>query len=68
MAIGSLHIYMNFTEQKVLIVKLLVSKCKTLKKKKKKLQMLNKSCSNTNFNTSCIYKNIRQLNVYYIRI
>ena len=36
MAIGSLHIYMNFTEQKVLIVKLLVSKCKTLKKKKKK--------------------------------
>ena len=66
MAIGSLHIYMNFTEQKVLIVKLLVSKCKTLKKNK--LQMLNKSCSNTNFNTSCIYKNIRQLNVYYIRI
>jgi hypothetical protein len=33
MAIGSLHIYMNFTEKKVLIVKLLVSKCKTLKKK-----------------------------------
>ena len=66
MAIGSLHIYMNFTEQKVLIVKLLVSKCNTLKNTK--LQMLNKSCSNTNFNTSCIYKNIRQLNVYYIRI
>jgi hypothetical protein len=47
MAIGSLHIYMNFTEQKVLIVKLLVSKCKTLKKKKKKKKQKKKKKKKT---------------------
>jgi hypothetical protein len=55
-------IYMNITEEKVLIVNLLVSKGKTLNKKT--LQMLNKSFSNINFNTNFIYKNIRLLNVY----
>jgi uncharacterized protein (DUF2344 family) len=53
---------MNITEEKVLIVNLLVSKGKTLNKKT--LQMLNKSFSNINFNTNFIYKNIRLLNVY----
>jgi hypothetical protein len=45
-----------------IIVNLLVSKGKTLNKNI--LQMLNKSFSNTNFNTNFIYKIIRQLNVY----
>jgi hypothetical protein len=53
---------MNITEEKVLIVNLLVSTRKTLNKNT--LQMLNKSFSNTNFNTNFIYKNIRQLNAY----
>ena len=57
---------MNITAEKVLIVNLLVSKGKTLNTNI--LQMLNKSFSNTNFNTNFIYKNIRLLNVYYIRI
>jgi hypothetical protein len=42
--------------------RVIVSKGKTFNKKT--LQMLNKSFSNTNFNTNFIYKNIRQLNVY----
>jgi hypothetical protein len=53
---------MNITAEKVLIVNLLVSKGKTLNTNI--LQMLNKSFSNTNFNTNFIYKIIRQLNVY----
>ena len=55
-------IYMIFTEEKVHIEKLLVSKGKTLNKNT--LQMLNKSFSNTNFNTNCIDRNIKHLNVY----
>ena len=62
--INPIIIYMNITAEKVLIVNLLVSKGKTLNKNI--LQMLNKSFSNTNSNTtcSCINKTIRQLNVY----
>ena len=57
-------IYMNFrvkgTRSKVSYKCLRV---KTLNKNT--LQKLNKSFSNTIFNTNFIYKNIRQLNVYY---
>jgi hypothetical protein len=60
--INPIIIYMNITAEKVLIVNLLVSKGKTLNTNI--LQMLNKSFSNTNFNTNFIYKIIRQLNVY----